>query len=280
MIHTLTCGDKKLILDSPKIMGVLNVTPDSFSDGGLYLSPDAAIAHAKQMVSDGADIIDVGGESTRPGAQPISLEEEFQRVIPVVEELVKRIHVPISIDTTKPEVAAECLRRGAHMLNDITGLRDERMRKVAAKYQVPVVIMHMQGMPATMQDNPRYGNVINQIIEYLAMQAHQAKRDGIKQIVIDPGVGFGKTTEHNLLILHHLANFKGPDYPLLVGPSRKGFIGAVTGRPLDERLPGTLAAVTACVLNGADIIRVHDVKECKDAILVADAIKKGRYESE
>lgn len=276
MIHKLVCRNRELVLDFPKIMGILNVTPDSFSDGGTFFTIDAAIAHAKQMVRDGADIIDVGGESTRPGSQPISLEEELRRVIPVVEELIQKIHVPISVDTRKPEVAEKCLRMGAHMLNDITGLRDERMRKIAVKYDVPVVIMHMQGTPATMQIDPRYNHVVADIVLYLAWQAADAKREGVQQIIIDPGIGFGKSIEHNLLILQNLSRFKGI-YPILVGPSRKGFIGAITDRSVEDRLSGTLAGVTACVLNGADIIRVHDVKECKDAILVANAIKTGIY---
>ena len=269
----LKCGDREFAFDKPAIMGVLNVTPDSFSGDGIYLSSDDAVARARQMVADGADMIDVGGESTRPGSEPISLTEELRRVISVVEALVSEFAVPISIDTTKPEVAAVCLKLGAHMLNGISGLRDQRMRAVAAKYNAPVVIMHMQGTPASMQINPMYDEVVSEIADYLHHRARLATREGIYQIIIDPGIGFGKTTEHNLLILRHLARFKELGYPLLVGPSRKGFIGALTGRDPGDRLSGTLAAVTACVLNGADIIRVHDVKACKDAMLVAHAIR-------
>ncbi|MDP3778640.1 MAG: dihydropteroate synthase [bacterium] len=278
MTHRLTCGSKELVCDSTKIMGILNVTPDSFSDGGMFRSVDAAVAYAEQMALDGADIIDIGGESTRPGSEPICLEEELRRVVPVVEELVKRISVPISIDTTKPEVAEECLRLGATMINDVSGLGDADMRKVAAKYNVPVVIMHMQGTPLTMQANPHYKNVINEIIEHLALRAAIARREGIEQIIIDPGIGFGKGLDDNLQIIHNLSRFQA-SYPIMVGPSRKGFIGTITQRRVEERLYGTIAAVTACVLNGAHIVRVHDVKECKDAVLVADAIKNGRYGS-
>lgn len=276
MTHTLVCGNKKLVLDSTKIMGVLNVTPDSFSDGGRFRSVDSAVAHGEQMVRDGADIIDIGGESTRPGSEPICLQEELRRVIPVVEELVKRISVPISIDTTKPEVAKECLRLGATILNDISGLASPLMRKAAAQYNVPVVIMHMQGTPLTMQNNPHYKNVINEIMDYFILRAAIARHEGIEQIIIDPGIGFGKSMDDNLQIIHNLSRLQ-TFYPILIGPSRKGFIGEITERPVEDRLSGTIAAVTACVLNGAHIVRVHDVKECKDAVRVADAIKNGRY---
>ena len=277
MTHRLICGSKEIILDSTKIMGILNVTPDSFSDGGMFRSVDAAVAYAEQMVLDGADIIDVGGESTRPGAQPVSAKEELRRVIPVVEELVKRrISVPISIDTTKPEVARECLRLGATMLNDVSGLGDLLMRKVVCAYNVPVVIMHMKGTPLTMQSNPQYKDVVSDIAEYLLLRAAMARQAGIRQIIIDPGIGFGKNLNDNLQIIRGLSRFQA-SYPILIGVSRKGFIGTLTDRPVEERLCGTIAAVTACVLNGAHIVRVHDVKECKDAVRVADAIKNGRY---
>ena len=277
MAHTLIWRDRKLILDHPAIMGILNVTPNSFSDGGLFFLPNQAVAHGRQMVLDGADIIDVGGESTRPGSEPISVKEEMHRVAPVVEALVSELKVPISVDTTKSEVAEWCLKRGAHIINDVSGLRNERMRRVVANYHVPVVIMHMQGTPETMQINPMYEDVVNDIIGYLNMQVLRAKQDDIEQIIIDPGIGFGKTLDHNLTIFRNLEKFREIGYPLLVGPSRKGFIGEITGRSIDDRLSGTLAAVTACVLNGADIIRVHDVKECKDAIDMAQAIKMGTF---
>ncbi len=276
MTHKLVCGNRELVLDRTKIMGILNVTPDSFSDGGMFRSVDAAVAYAQAMVLDGADIIDVGGESTRPGAKPVCTKEELRRVIPVVEELVKRISVPISIDTTKPEVAKECLRLGATMLNDVSGLGDPHMRKVAAEYNVPVVIMHMQGTPLTMQSDPQYKDVVSDIAEYLLLRAAIARQAGITQIIIDPGIGFGKNLNDNLQIIHSLSRFQ-TSYPILIGVSRKGFIGTLTDRPVEERLYGTIAAVTACVLNGAHIVRVHDVKECRDGVRVADAIKNGGY---
>lgn len=272
-MKTIVCRDITLALERPLIMGVLNVTPNSFNDGGKFFSPKATITHAKQMIADGADIIDIGGESTRPGSVRISKEEELRRIIPIIELLLKEPPIPISIDTMKPEVAEECLKRGVHILNDITGLRNERMIKVAARYNVPTIIMHMQGTPETMQINPAYTDVIEEIKIYLETQAQKAKEAGIDQIIIDPGIGFGKTVEHNLTIIKHLQTFKELGYPLLIGPSRKAFIGKILNLDVDQRLEGTLAAVTACVLNGADILRVHDVKECKRAIAIADAIK-------
>ena len=274
---TLQCGNRIFSFEQPAIMGILNVTPDSFSGDGIYLRPDAAIARARTMVLEGADIIDVGGESTRPESLPVSAREELRRVLPTVEALVSELTVPISIDTTKPMVAEECLKLGAYMINDVSGLRDKQMCAVVAKYHVPAVIMHIQGTPQTMQMGPRYDDVVSEIMSYLQMQAFLAKQyDGVEQIIIDPGIGFGKTLEHNLLLLRNLEKFRYFGYPLLVGPSRKGFIGAIAGREADGRLAGTLAAVTACVLNGADIIRVHDVAECRDAMLVAHAIDHAR----
>jgi len=254
-------------------MGILNVTPDSFSDGGKYMTVEKAVDQAKKMVSEGADIIDIGGESTRPGSEAVRIEEELRRVLPVVDRLLKEISVPISIDTMKPEVADECLYRGVHILNDITGLRNEEMTKVAAHYNVPVIIMHMQGTPKVMQEKPHYNDVIKEIKNYLQKQAREAQKRGISQVIIDPGIGFGKTVEHNLLILKHLREFKMLDYPLLVGLSRKSFIGKILDLPVEDRLEGTLTAITACLLNGADIVRVHDVKECKRVLKVVGAIR-------
>ncbi len=270
----LICRNHVLTLNKPLIMGILNVTPDSFSDGGKYTSVEKAVAHAQKMAQEGADIIDVGGESTRPGSDIVSAEEELRRVLPVIERLLKEINIPLSIDTMKPEVAEECLKRGVHILNDVTGLRNETMINVAAKYNVPVVIMHMLGMPKIMQENPVYENVIKEIKGYLQKQAEKAKSKGISQIIIDPGIGFGKTIEHNLKIIKDLNEFKKLGFPLLVGPSRKSFIGKILDLPVEERLEGTLAAVTACILHGADIVRVHDVKECKRVVEIANAITK------
>ena len=254
-------------------MGILNVTPDSFSDGNLFLDANKAINHAKQMVKDGADIIDVGGESSRPGSEPVSEEEELKRVSQIIKKLKDEIKVPISIDTYKPKVAEECIKLGASIINDINGLRNEEMIKVAAKYKVPVVIMHMKGSPKTMQKNPEYKDVVMEIKQSLAQQIKKAKKAGIGDIIIDPGIGFGKTMEHNLQILKNLSKFKDLGCPILVGTSRKSFIGNITNLPVNERLEGTLASIAIAVMNGANIIRVHDVKECKRALMVADGIK-------
>lgn len=263
----------ELELDRPALMGILNVTPDSFSDGGLFLNQEAAVARVEEMIAEGADMIDIGGESTRPGSKPIPAEEELRHILPVIEALASKVHMPLSIDTTKPEVAEECLKHGVRILNDISGLRNERMIGVAAQHDATVIIMHMQGTPETMQINPQYADVVAEIKQYLAAQAEKAKRAGIKNIIIDPGIGFGKTVEHNLTIIKHLAEFKELGYPLLVGTSRKGFIGKILNRETKDRLAGTLATVAACILNGADIIRAHDIKECGDAVKITYAIK-------
>lgn len=254
-------------------MGILNVTPDSFSDGGLFNDVDTAVAHGKKMVSDGADVIDVGGESSRPGSAPLSEKEELDRILPVVTRLLHEVSVPISIDTYKPLVADACLQAGAHLINDITGLINPEMRKVAVKHNVPVVLMHMMGTPKTMQQNPVYQDMIGEIKVFFQERVATARKAGIQHIIIDPGIGFGKTVEHNLQILKHLGEFKTLSCPILVGPSRKSFIGMITGLSVKERLDGTLAAVTVAVMNGANIVRVHDVNECKRAVQVADAIR-------
>ena len=254
-------------------MGILNVTPDSFSDGGLFNDTDTAIAHGKKMVSDGADLIDVGGESSRPGSVPLSEKEELVRILPVVTQLLDEVSVPISIDTYKPLVADACLKVGAHLINDITGLTNPEMRKVAVKHNVPVVIMHMQGSPKIMQQNPVYQDVLGEITTFFREQITTARNENIQQIIIDPGIGFGKTVEHNLQILKHLGAFKTLGCPILVGPSRKSFIGTITGLSVKERLDGTLAAITVAIMNGANVVRVHDVNECRRAVQVVDAIR-------
>lgn len=273
MHKILECGRYNLNLDKTIVMGILNVTPDSFSENGLFFNFDNAIEHAKQMVKDGAEIIDVGGESTRPGSAPISLKEELGRVKPVIERLLKEVNVPLSIDTYKPEVAGECLKLGVHMVNDITGLTNKNMIRVVKKYRVPVILMHMKGKPKTMQKNPQYKDVVIDIKKFLRYKIAKAKKAGIKNVIIDPGIGFGKTTEHNLQILKRLSEFKELRCPILVGPSRKSFIGNITGLPSNERLEGTLAAVAISVTNGTNIVRVHDVKECKRAVQIADAVR-------
>ncbi len=269
----IVCKEHTLRFQKTLIMGILNVTPDSFSDGGLFNNLDAAVAHAKKMISDGADLIDVGGESSRPGSEPLTEKEELARILPVVTRLVDEVSVPISIDTYKPVVADVCLKAGAHLINDITGLTDPTMRKIAAENNVPVVMMHMQGTPKVMQQNPVYQDVLGDIKSFFQKQIVAAQKAGVRQIIIDPGIGFGKTVEHNLQILKHLESFKTLGCPILVGPSRKSFIGTITGLPVNERLEGTIAAVTVAVMNGAHIVRVHDVKECRRAIQIVDAIR-------
>lgn len=260
------------------IMGVLNVTPDSFSDGSLYFDKSSAIKQALQMVEDGADIIDIGGESTRPGSEPLPLEEELRRTIPVIEALAREITIPISIDTYKSKVAKRALDAGAFMVNDISGLRfDPEMPKIVSQYKVPVVIMHIKGPPRDMQKNPVYEALIPEIMNYLREGIRIALESGISEnkIIIDPGIGFGKTFEHNTEIIHNLHEFTLLEKPILIGPSRKAFIGKILGDvPAGKRLEGTAAAVAISIMNDANIIRVHDVKEMVKVEKVADAIKR------
>jgi dihydropteroate synthase len=272
-LSPIVCKKYTLRFEKTLIMGILNVTPDSFSDGGLFNDTDTAIAHGEKMVSDGADLIDVGGESSRPGSVPLSEKEELVRILPVVTQLLDEVSVPISIDTYKPLVADACLKVGAHLINDITGLTNPEMRKVAVKHNVPVVIMHMQGSPKIMQQNPVYQDVLGEITTFFREQITTARNENIQQIIIDPGIGFGKTVEHNLQILKHLGAFKTLGCPILVGPSRKSFIGTITGLSVKERLDGTLAAITVAIMNGANVVRVHDVNECRRAVQVVDAIR-------
>lgn len=269
------------------LMGVLNVTPDSFSDGGRYLDPDTAVAHALRMVDEGADIIDVGGESTRPrstaygeGAEPVDVTEELRRVLPVIERLARVSDVPISIDTYKAEVARRALEAGAVIVNDISGLRfDAEMADVIGQAGASVVIMHIKGTPKTMQLNPAYEDLFGEIKAYLAEGIDKARQAGIKQIIIDPGIGFGKQLEHNLRLISGLEQFRSLGYPLLVGASRKSFIGTVLNVPVHERVEGSLAAAVAAVLRGANILRVHDVRETKRAVAIADAIRRASADS-
>lgn len=257
------------------IMGVLNVTPDSFSDGGKYLAVDETVAQAKQLISAGADIVDIGGESTRPGAAGVSVEEEKKRVLPVIEKLAKETEVMISIDTTKAAVAMEAISAGAAMVNDISGLRfDENMAKLIADTGVAVCIMHMQGTPQNMQEKPAYSDLMGEIINYLNEGLAIAKKAGIlhEKIIIDPGIGFGKTVEHNLEILKRLKELKVLGCPILVGTSRKSLIGKVLDLPVGDRLEGTAATVAISIANGADIIRVHDVAEMARVARMSDAI--------
>ena len=261
------------------VMGILNITPDSFTDGGIFFRKDSAVEHGLRMVEDGADLIDVGGESTRPGSDPVGYEEEVRRTIPVIEELAKRVNVPLSIDTYKADVAKRALDAGASMVNDISGLRfDPEMAGVAADYKAPLVIMHIKGSPKNMQVNPEYEALIPEIIDYLRISIKLAVDAGVKEdmIIIDPGIGFGKTFEHNLQILKNLHEFTLLEKPLLIGPSRKAFIGKILGNaPASERIEGTAAAVAVSIMNGANMVRVHDVKEMVKVAKVADAIKRG-----
>jgi dihydropteroate synthase len=256
------------------VMGILNVTPDSFSDGGRYQDAELAIEHGQKLVKDGADFIDVGGESSRPGSELVSREEEIRRVIPVIASLVKKIGIPISIDTCKSEVAEAALQVGAVIVNDISSMTfDEKMISVVAKHHASVVLMHMKGTPKTMQIDPTYKNVTEDVKQYLLGRIEAATKAGIKQIIIDPGIGFGKKFEHNIQLLKELKTFTSLGHPLLVGVSRKSFLGIILNLPPGDRMEGTAAAVTASILNGTNIIRVHDVKEMKRVAMVSDALK-------
>ncbi|MGD0590293.1 MAG: dihydropteroate synthase [Bacteroidota bacterium] len=256
------------------IIGVLNVTPDSFSDGGKYLDLEQAVVQGLKLAEDGADFIDVGGESTRPGSEPVSVEEEIRRVVPVIEALAKNIQVPISVDTYKSEVANASLQAGAAIVNDISAMTfDAKMASVVVKYRASIVLMHMKGAPKTMQENPTYENVTTEVKQFLSERLFAAKEAGIEQIIVDPGIGFGKKFEHNMQLLRELKSFTSFGYPLLVGPSRKSFLGEILHLPANERIEGTAAVVTSAILNGANIIRVHDVKEMKRVAMVTDALK-------
>jgi dihydropteroate synthase len=259
------------------VMGVLNVTPDSFSDGGEFFDTQKAVEHGLKMAADGAAIIDVGGESTRPGAEPVSTKQQIERVVPVIEALCEKIAIPVSIDTYNVDVAKAALDAGAVIINDITALSDEVMAELAAEREVPVVLMHMQGTPATMQTEPKYDDVVGEVLEFLLGLAKFAERFGIprQQIFIDPGIGFGKTMEHNLLLLKNIDKLVDTDYRVLVGASRKSFIGNITGRKNPaERIFGTAATVALCAAANVSIVRVHDVTEMMDVVKITNAIEK------
>ncbi len=260
------------------IMGILNVTPDSFSDGGLFINESDAIARALRMQEEGADIIDIGGESTRPGAEKVSIKDEIKRVVPVIEAIAHKVRVPISIDTYKATVAKAAISAGASMINDISGLRfDPDMAKVAAKHSVPVVIMHIKGTPKNMQRNPQYSALIPEITDYFHESISIARKAGIADdmIILDPGIGFGKTVEHNLEIIRRLNDFKGFEMPILLGHSRKAFIGKILGDvPVQERLEGSAAVAAIGIMNGVNIIRVHDVREMANVAKMAFCISQ------
>lgn len=273
----LTCGRFTLDLSNPLIMGILNVTPDSFSDGGQFLDPQRALDHAREMVEQGADIIDIGGESTRPGAQAVALDEELRRVIPLVEKLAPDLPVPVSVDTSKPEVMRAAADAGAGLLNDVHALRQPGALEAAAATGLPVCLMHMQGEPCSMQDNPQYQNVVAEVKDFLLERAAAAEAAGIprKNILLDPGFGFGKNLMHNLTLLRNLHELTATGYPVLVGLSRKRMIGALLGdAPLERRLHGSVAAALLAVQQGAIIVRVHDVQATRDALTVWRAVEK------
>lgn len=261
--------------ERPLIMGILNVTPDSFSDGGKFFDMERAVDQALYMVESGADIIDIGGESSRPGSHGISLKEELKRVIPIIEQVAGKAEIPISIDTVKSEVARRALDSGASIINDISALRtDKKIAAVAAKYNSYLILMHMRGTPRNMQDNTEYDDIIGEISEFLRNAAQKAIEAGVSEdkIIIDPGIGFGKSVEGNFVIMKNLNRFLELGYALLVGPSRKSFIGKTLDLDVERRLEGSLAAACYAVLNGADIVRVHDVAETRRALTIIEEI--------
>ena len=275
--YTLRCRKRTLTLGKRTLlMGVLNVTPDSFSDGGLFFDKEKAIAHGIRMVEEGADIIDIGGESTRPGSKPLELDEELRRVIPVIESLSKKVGVPISIDTYKSAVAQRAIEAGAEIINDISALNfDQSLAQVAAKENTPLVLMHIRGTPETMQKNVYYESLLSEILHSLKDSIRMAESAGVdpRQIIVDPGIGFGKTVEDNLFIIKNLYEFRILGKPILLGTSRKSFIGKILNAEAGDRLEGTLSSIAIGVLNGAHVIRSHDVLQTRKAIAVADAIR-------
>lgn len=264
----------QLIIDRPLIMGILNVTPDSFSDGGKFFDREPGLRHAMEMLEAGADIIDIGGESTRPGSEPVSLEEEWGRIAPVIAHLAKTDNCIISVDTYKSEIARRALKEGAHIINDISGMSfDPQMAEVAAKNNTPVVLMHLQGTPRTMQQNPEYKNLMEEIVEALDQRCRDAVERGVKQLIVDPGIGFGKRMNDNFEILRRLGELRSLGYPVLLGTSRKSFIGNLLNVPPKERGIGTVATVLYGVARGANILRVHNVVEIKQSLAVLEAIQ-------
>lgn len=269
----LDCGGRKLDLSRPAVMGILNITPDSFADGGVFFDRDKAVAHAVEMVEQGAAIIDVGGESTRPGARPVTASEEIDRVAPVIEALARAVSVPISVDTSKPDVMRAAVQAGAGLINDVRALREPGALDAAAALQRPVVLMHMQGEPQSMQSDPRYADVVREVREFLAERIARATAAGIarEQLLVDPGFGFGKTVEHNLELLRRLKDFASLG-PVVAGLSRKSMIGKLLGLPVERRVHASVALALLAVQNGARILRVHDVGPTIEALRVAEAV--------
>jgi dihydropteroate synthase len=283
--HSMCWSGRRLEFGGkPLIMGIVNITPDSFSDGGVFFDPETAVAHGEKLAAQGADILDIGGESTRPFAETVTLEEELRRVIPVIEALAKRVSIPISIDTTKSEVARQAIEAGAAIVNDISALRaDEKMADIVRDYGVPVIIMHMLGTPKTMQMAPSYKNVIVEIRAFLENAIQHAEKKGVERtrIIIDPGIGFGKTPIHNLQLIKHVDELKSIGCPILIGPSRKAFIRHILKEPegadLSPDAPivetGTQAVVAVSAFNGVDILRVHNVANTRATLKLVDAIR-------
>ena len=271
----LHCGKFTLDLTAPRVMGIVNVTPDSFSDGGRYVSTQKAVSHALQLVEEGADILDIGGESTRPGAAPVPLQEELDSVMPVLESLVKQVNIPISIDTYKPQVMRAAIAAGASMVNDVRALQEEGALAAVANSDVAVCLMHMQGTPQTMQEHPHYDDVVHEVTSFLTARLQACLDAGIRvsRIVLDPGFGFGKTREHNILLARELGVFCALGQPVLVGLSRKSVLGQVTGNDVDARLHASVAAAVISAMKGAKILRVHDVAATKEALKIVSAIE-------
>lgn len=274
----IDCSGKPLDLSRPRVMGILNVTPDSFSDGGCYVSREQAVEQALRMQEEGAAIIDIGGESTRPGAADVSVQQELDRVIPLVEILATELQVPISVDTSKPEVMRAAVGAGAGMINDVYALRREGALETAAVLDVPICLMHMQGEPRSMQQAPQYTDVVEEVCRFLLEHAVRCEQAGVRRqrLLLDPGFGFGKRLEHNLSLLKHLGQLVAKGYPVLVGLSRKSMIGAVLDLPVNARLHGSVAAATLAAWMGAKVIRVHDVKPTVEALKMVAAVEQSR----
>ena len=274
------CRGRALGFERVRVMGVLNATPDSFSDGGEFLDLEAALDQIARMTEEGADVIDIGGESTRPGSQGVDEAEEIRRVIPILERMNMNEGPLVSVDTSKVEVARAALEAGVHIVNDVTGLRDPGMRAVIAEFGAAAVAMHMRGEPRTMQENPEYEDLMGELSRYLRESARQAERDGIRSVLIDPGVGFGKSWDHNLEILRRVGELRDLGYPLVVGVSRKSFIGAITGvEAAGERLIGSKVAEAFAAAAGADVIRTHDVGAAIEAVRMGEAVRRGSVEA-
>lgn len=271
----LNCSGSGLVLDRTRVMGILNATPDSFSDGGLWIEKEQALRHAVDMAQAGADIIDIGGESTRPGSSLVSLQQELDRVVPLIESVVMETGLPVSIDTSKPEVMTAAVQAGAGMINDVFALRREHALETAAALAVPVCIMHMQGKPKDMQQHPEYGDVVREVLDFLLLRASECEQAGIPtgQIVIDPGFGFGKSLQHNIELFKALPAMAAGAYPVLVGISRKSMLGQLTGQAVEQRLHASLAAAVLASRAGVSIVRVHDVGATVDALKIVHALQ-------